>query len=256
MLHILKSASTPIVWVLLLVALGLTLAKCLRKRSAPRFGWCLVLLGLLALYLFSIGPVSGALSYPLESRYRLPSDQVLSTLDLVVILGGGIEASGGLRNYPEPSGPTYSRLVSGVRIFKRSGAKTLVLSGGGPTKSTESEAGVMKNLALELGIRQDSIITEEDSRNTMEQAVRLAALLSERTGRRIGLVTSAVHMSRSERAFGAQFPKDTIVPIPVDYDCGPSRWRIESFIPSAGDLLVSTRAVHEWIGLIWYRLRC
>lgn len=255
MLDLLKSASTPIVWVLALVALGLILAKCPRKRPSPRLGWFLVLVGLLVLYLLSIAPVSKLLAYSLESRYKLPSDTILSTLDVVIVLGGGIEASGGLREYPEPSGITYSRLVSGVRIFRRSGAKMLVLSGGGPIGSTESEAGVMKDLACELGVQEDRILTEPDSQNTMQQALRLAELLSGRKGRRIGLVTSALHMLRSEKAFKVRFPDDTIVPVPVNYIYGPPRWRIENMIPSAGALLTSTFAVHEWIGMIWYPIR-
>lgn len=253
--HVLKSAPTPIVWVMLLVAMGLIIAKCPRKRSAPKLGWCLVFVGVLTLYLFSIDPISRALAYPLEARYKSPSDQVLSALDIVVILGRGMEPSGGLRDYAEPSGATYSRLVSGVKILKRSGATALVLSGGGPTKSRESEAGVMKDLALELGVRKDGIITEEDSRNTMEQAIRVAALLSQTKGRRIGLVTSALHLRWSQKAFGAHFPEETIVPIPVGHDCGPGRWQIMSFIPTATELSVSTWAVHEWLGLIWYPIR-
>jgi len=255
MLDLLKSASTPIVWVLALVALGLILAKCPRKRSSPRLGWFLVLMSLLVLYLLSIAPVSKLLAYSLESRCKLPSDPVLSTLDVVIILGGGIEASGGLREYPEPSGITYSRLVSGVRIFRQSGAKMLVLSGGGPAESTESEAGVMKDLACELGVQEDSILTERDSQNTMEQAVRLAELLSGAKKRRIGLVTSALHMLRSAKEFKVRFPEDTIVPVPVNYIYRPPRWQIKSIVPSAGALLTSTHAVHEWIGMIWYPIR-
>ncbi len=255
MLYILKSAATPMVWAVALIGLGLILAKCLRKKSAPRLGWFLVLLGLLLLYVLSIAPVSTRLAYSLESRYRLPSDQVLSTLDFLVILGGGIETSGGLRDYPEPSGTTYSRLVSGVRIFKRSGAKTLVLSGGGQAKRTQSEAAVMKGLARELGVPEDSIVTEQDSENTMEQAVRLAELLSAARGRRIGLVTSALHMLRSEKAFKMHFPDDTIVPVPVDYIYRPTGWQIKSFVPSESALSASTCALHEWIGMIWYPIR-
>ena len=255
MVHLLKSACTPIVWSLALIVLGLILAKCLRKRSAPKLGWLLVLSGLLILYLFSISPVSRLLAYSLESRYRLPSDEILATLDTVIILSGGMNASGGLRGYPEMGGITYSRLVSGVNIFKRSSAKTLIVSGGGPVRSPESEGEVMKALAIELGVPDSQIIAETESHNTMEQAVILAELLSATKGKRIGLVTSALHMMRSERAFESRFPDDTIVPIPVNYLYIPPECDIKSIIPSAGELATSTGAVHEWIGMIWYAIR-
>lgn len=255
MLDLMKSASTPIVWVLALIALGLILAKCLRKRWAPRLGWFLVFSGLLLLYVFSIAPVAKLLTWSLERRYRLPSHQEMSTLDMVIILGGGLEDSGGFRESAEASGITYSRLVSGVRIFKRSGARKLILSGGGSPDSAESEAGVMKDLACEMGVEESRIVTEQESYNTIEQAVRLAELLSGAKDRRIGLVTSALHMLRSEKAFRSKFPEDTIVPVPVNYLYKPPRWRVECIIPSVKALSASTCAVHEWIGLIWYSIR-
>jgi uncharacterized SAM-binding protein YcdF (DUF218 family) len=255
MVYLLKSACTPIVWALALIVLGLIFAKCLRKKSRPKLGWFLVLSGSLVLYLLSINPVSRLLVYSLENRYRMPGDKVLATLEVMVVLGGGIRPSGRFRECPEMGPITYSRLVSAVKIFKRSGAKTLILSGGNMGWTTESEGEVMKALALEMGVPESQIITETETRNTMEQAVKLAELLSESKHQRIGLVTSALHMMRSERAFRGQFHDDTIVPIPVNYVYLSPRWHITSIIPSAGELANSTAAVHEWIGMVWYPIR-
>ncbi|HEC03775.1 MAG TPA: YdcF family protein [Phycisphaerales bacterium] len=148
-----------------------------------------------------------------------------------------------------------TRQGGGVRVFKRSGAKILVLSGGGSPWGTETEAVVMKNLACELGVEQGRIVTEQESYNTMEQAVLLAKLLSGKKDRRIGLVTSALHMLRSEKTFRSRFPEDTIVPVPVNYLYKPPRRHVKSIIPSVKALSESTCAVHEWIGLVWYSIR-
>jgi len=102
------------------------------------------------------------------------------------------------RDYPKPSDATYSRLLNGVRAFKQSGAKTLILSGGGPRPNSGSEAEVMRRLAAKLGVPEKNTMTETKSRNTMEHAINLAELLSETKNRRIGLVTSALHMLRVE----------------------------------------------------------
>jgi uncharacterized SAM-binding protein YcdF (DUF218 family) len=185
----------------------------------------------------------------------MPSDKSLSTLDVVVILGGDIYNSGGFRQNPEAGGVTYSRLFNGVRIFKQSGARTLALCGGGLVQSTESEAEVMKSLALELGIQESKIITETKSSNTMENAAELAKLLSSTEKKQIGLVTSALHIPRSEKAFRKQFPNDTIVPIPVNYIYSSGRHNIISFIPSIDALSASNSAIHEWIGIIWYFIK-
>ena len=207
------------------------------------------------LFLFSIKPVSNLLVYSLECQYQLPSDEIMSNLDVVVILSGGMYMSGGFREYPELGGVTYSRLFNGIRIFKQSGARTLALCGGSLIPNTESEAEVMKALALELGIEENKIITETESHNTMENAVELAKLLSSTEKRRIGLVTSALHILRSEKAFRKQFPHDTIVPIPVNYIFSPDRYNLGSFVPSADAFATSNNAIHEWIGIIWYFMR-
>lgn len=255
MVHILKSVATPIVWVFALIILGLIPAKYLRKKSLSKLKRFLVLLGVIVLYIFSISPVSNLLVYSLECRYRLPSAEVLSTLNVVVLLDGGFYPLGELRKYPEAVGVTYSRLFNGVRVFKQSSARTLVLCGGDPKQAGETGANVMKSLAVALGVQEDRIVTETKSRNTMEHATELARLLAPTEERRIGLVTSALHMLRSERVFRKVFPGEIIVPIPVNYIYGSSEFSLESMIPRAGALSMSTCAVHEWIGMLWYSVR-
>lgn len=97
-------------------------------------------------------------------------------------------------------------------------------------------------------------MTETKSRNTIEQVDNLAKMLSQRKNRRIGLVTSALHMFHSDRAFRRQFPEDTIVPIPVGHIYSSPRCNIKSVIPSAGALSTSGDALHEWIGIVRYSM--
>ncbi|MHC4489373.1 MAG: YdcF family protein [Planctomycetota bacterium] len=248
MVFLLKSLATPIVWVLVLMALGLILIIQPTKKLRFKLGKCTLFLGICILFLLSIKPVSNLLIYCLECQYKLPSDEVLSDLDMVVILGGGANISGGFREHAEANGLTYARLFNGVRIYKRSGARTLALCGG-------SEAEVMKELARELGVQESKIITETRSGTTMENAAELARLLPPAEQRRIGLVTSALHMLRSERTFKKQFPDDTIVPIPVNYIYSPYWYYSEGFVPSTSTLLKSNYAIHEWIGIVYYSIR-
>jgi len=252
---LLKSIATPIVWVLALMFFCLIFTRQSPKKLRYKLGRFSLFLGMCILFLFSIKPVSNLLVYSLECQYQLPSEEILSNLDVVVILGGGMHMSGGFREYPEVGGITYSRLFNGIRIFKQSGARTLALCGGSLIPNTESEAEVMKALALELGIEENKIITETESHNTMENAAELAKLLSSTEKRRIGLVTSALHILRSEKAFRKQFPNDTIVPIPVNYIYSPDQHNLGSFVPSADAFATSNYALHEWIGIIWYFMR-
>ena len=247
MVILLKSLATPIVWVLILMTLSLILIIRPTKKLRFKLGKCALFLGICILFLLSLEPVSNLLIYYLECQYKLPSEEVLSDLDMVVILGGGMNISGGLREHAEARGFTYARMFNGVRVFKQSGARRLALCGG--------SAEVMKELALELGVEESKIITETRSGTTMENATELVKLLPPVEQRQIGLVTSALHMLRSKKTFKKQFPNDTIVPIPVNYIYSPEWYFPKHWIPSTKTFLNSNYAIHEWIGIIYYSIR-
>jgi len=247
MVVLLKSLTTPIVWVLVLMTLSLIFIIRPSKKLRFKLGKCALFLGICILFLLSIEPVSNLLIYCLECQYKLPSNEVLSDLDMVVILGGGMNISGGLREHAEARGLTYARMFNGVQFFKQSGARKLALCGG--------SAEVMKELALELGVEESTIITETRSHTTMKNATELVKLLPPGEQRQIGLVTSALHMLRSEKTFKKQFPNDIIVPIPVNYIYSPEWYYLKHWIPSTKTFLNSNYAIHEWIGIVYYSIR-
>ncbi len=69
----------------------------------------------------------------------------------------------------------------------------------------------MKELAMRLGVQEDEIIVEDKSGTTMENATQLKKLLASGEPIHIGLVTSALHMSRAERVFKKVYSKDYLV---------------------------------------------
>lgn len=217
------------------------------KKAYLRIGRSSVITGTCILYFLSLSPVSNGLIYSLENQYPYPAQGKIEMVDIIVVLGGGIYPVGGPRKDPEASGTTYSRLFNGVKIFKKSNAKFLVLSGKG-------EAEVMGDLAVKIGVPQDKIIIESRSKNTMEHAIELRRLFPQTKRVRIGIVTSALHMPRAILSFKKIFADDTILPIPVGYTYSLSEYNIRSIIPSAEDLSTSSYAIHEWIGMIWYKV--
>jgi len=204
--------------------------------------------------LLSIGPVANFLAFQLERRYQLPSPEVLSTLDVVAILSGGAYPARVPHEVPEPDGVTYSRVYSGVKIFRRSNANLLAMCGGRVQSGSSSMAEAMKAMAMDLGVTETKILVEGESHDTMESAANLAELLPSRKGRRIGLVTSASHMMRSESVFKKCFLKDIIIPLPVNYIYIPPG-RGPDVVPGSENFRRSSRALHEWVGLLWYSIR-
>lgn len=255
MYELIESMATPIVWVLSLIVLGLILRLRPQRKRLCFFGQFLIIAAGLILYTFSTPAISERLLYSLERQNRRPDIEALSSLDLVVVLGGGYYSSGGFRKSGEPSDLTYARVMGGVKTFKDSGTGVLVLCEGRQKNARESGAEVMKALAVQLGVDEDKIITEDKSQNTMENAKELKKLLAPEKQRKIGLVTSALHTPRSERVFKKIFPEDVIVPIPVGYRYKPRKCYLETLIPTARALQTSTEAIHEWIGMLWYRIR-
>jgi uncharacterized SAM-binding protein YcdF (DUF218 family) len=252
---LIKSMTTPIMWVLSLMVLGLILSLRPQRKRLCFLGRVLIIIAGLVLYVFSIPAISNRLMYSLESQYNQPDKETLSNLDIVVVLGAGYYPSIGLREHAEPSGLAYARVFGAVKAFKNSGADALAFCEGWRDQANESGAEVMKAFAMELGVTEDKIITEDRSQNTMENCTKLKTLLIPKKHRIIGLVTSASHMPRSQNVFRKVFSEDEIVPIPVAYRYTPEENILKRMIPSARELQNSTEAIHEWIGMFWYKIR-
>jgi uncharacterized SAM-binding protein YcdF (DUF218 family) len=259
LIELFKPISTPIIWVLILLVSGLFLTKHFRKKKGSKFGWYLLLLGTLILLLFSNRLVSNRLVYFLESRYEPASINTLSTLDIMVVLNGGIRHPGRFNKHFEVVPVTFSRISEGIKAFNQSNAKKIILSGAGSNSRTKLESQkdgqVMKNLAIQLGVPEENIIVEPNSFNTIEHAIELVKLFPPEKKMKIGLVTSALHIMRSMKAFNKKFQPDSIVPIPVNYIYSSPKFNLKSFIPSSEALSQSTYALHELIGILWLSIR-
>jgi len=117
--YLVKSMSTPVVWILLLLVLSLILHRLPHKRAASKVGWLCTLFATVLLYLLSIEPMANWLVYPLESRYERPSVEALSHLDVVAVLGGGSYLSGYGESYYEPTDDAYARVHAGWLLLEK-----------------------------------------------------------------------------------------------------------------------------------------
>ena len=218
---------------------------------ARRFAAFMLFAAVLALYGSSTGFVAGALERSLYAHPAMPPDAEVPAAGVIVVLGAG-----SYRDPPEYEGSdtvgrlTLERLRYAASLHRRSGLPLLV-TGGRTLPGTPAEAAAMA-LSLEddfgIGVR----FVEDRSRNTAENAANSARMLSEAGISRIVLVTHAVHMARAVRAFEGQGLE--VVPAPtVIASEGPAG--AASWLPTASALARSARALHEHIGLLWYRLR-
>ena len=105
---------------------------------------------------------------------------------------------------------------------------------------------------LSQGIAHDRIIAEEQSRNTIENAVYSRLVAQPKPGERWVLVTSAFHMPRSIAAFRAA--GFAVEAYPVDWRTRGSLDAARFFGSLSEGLARTDTALHEWAGLLIYRL--
>lgn len=117
--------------------------------------------------------------------------------DAIVVLGARVLA-GGL-----PGGSLRARVERGVELWRAGAAPLLVLTGGlGPHPPAEAE--VMRRLCRELGVPDEALLLEAQSRSTWDNARFTAALLRARGLGRVLLVTDAFHLYRARQHFWLQ----------------------------------------------------
>jgi uncharacterized SAM-binding protein YcdF (DUF218 family) len=93
---------------------------------------------------------------------------------------------------------------------------------------------------------------EEASNNTRENALLSQRMLAKSGVATILLVTHAWHMPRAQGAFERVGLK--VIPAGTRFS-PPTALELMDFVPNAGALRSSAYAMHEAIGLVWYRLR-
>jgi uncharacterized SAM-binding protein YcdF (DUF218 family) len=172
-------------------------------------------------------------------RPLLLPHQELETADIAVILSGGRYEDGAL------NGASVERTVAGVRLYHR-GVVPRLLFTGGPCCGASISAQ-MADLAADLGVPRHVISIEERSSRTYESALNCRPLLDGRGLRSIVVVTSPLHLRRTERSFTAAGVP--VLPVRAS-DIDP--WLLTH--PSER-LAILNDALHEYLGLAYYRLR-
>jgi len=244
---VLKSWVDPafVIFVLMLVSFLLWLISSKKKSDTLLLFFVIILF-----YGLSIFPVSNYLSYQLERDYINRPDKDKINLDVIVVLSGGSYDINPLNN-TFPGETTVVRLVHAVKMYKKYGAQYLVCSGKSDSKIPD--ARLMAQMAEELGVPQNKIRVDIQSDNTYSHALEFNKMFSNKDIK-IGLVTSAYHMKRSEKQFHKFFSH--VIPLPIGYlYASPAGAAAVRYIPQSQWLLNNSRIFHEYIGELWYSVK-
>ena len=246
----------PVALSLIAIALSMLLlmrCDCKKGTFTRRIAVFLGVFAFLCLLVFSLPITIRLTGVPLERDYPIQRAEDAPEADAIVILGGGMGSNTNTLIYADMS-QGADRVWQAVRLYRAGKAPLVIATGIAELDST-------KPLLLDFGIPESSIIIENDSRNTEENAKFTESVLRERLGddRPISvlLVTSAWHMRRSEFLFKRYAPSLTIIPCPGDYEatCGIDRpLEIKDFVPSAAALHANNDYLKEHLGYWGYKV--
>ncbi len=228
------------------------------KDKGVKRGKVLVTLGILWLVVFGLQPVAHSLVRPLEKQYlgkgvgQEDAAKLVPTPEFVVVLAAGHRADPGLPISSNLAYPAMQRLAEGVRLHNLFPGSKLVLSGG-LLSFGKKECETMREMAQGLGVDPRKIIMEGNSRDTATQAVELKSILGEKP---FILVTSANHMLRSVTLLTRQGLDP--IPAPTAFTLSANYEDPDAFyppFPAPAYLGTSHRALHEYFGMLWAKLR-
>lgn len=220
-----------------------------KNKKKRNHGLGIILSGAIFLFLISSEPFVDQILYPFEHRY-LPVKEYILGVEYIVVLGGGHDSNEFLPVNSQLSTLTLPRVIEAIRLKKIYPQAKLIFSGG-KIKDNKTNAEVMKELALMLGVEKKDILVEETSLDTREEALNLKKFL---TNKKFILVTSATHMHRAMLLFQKQGL--TPIPSPSPYlSKKTSDYTLWDYFPSYKGVQKSQRLFYELLGLFWSDLK-
>ena len=230
---------------ILLLVVILIFFMWIRKK----FSKILLASGAIYFYLSATGIISIPLILYLEKPMTKANDKRILSNRAMIVLGGGISYS------PKDIASLFTsdaRILEAYRIYKIAKANhiqyTIFLSGGYTNKSKSiSEAALYKRKLIMLGISPQYLIVENKSFNTYQNGKYLQPILQKYPFKKYLLVTSALHMRRSQK-YLKHFDIKT-VPAPSDYP-----YPILNWLPIAYNLAIQSMVLHEYTGILRFEL--
>jgi len=222
----------------------------LRARLRPsvdrpaRRAFALLGVLLLALTILST-PVVGRL---LERTLLIDMPDTPPSVDAIVVLAGGYSSDERIL-----SGSTIERVTAGVEWWRRCPSAVLVMSGESGYDDGRNRplmTALMAELAETAGVPAERVVRDTWSTSTRLHPLGVLRLDGMTPETRIGLVSSRWHLRRATTEFRRHFRY-----VHPWTDMGTDHALLwTDFVPQTAGIDLSTPMIHEWIGIVWYRV--
>ncbi|HAM98025.1 MAG TPA: hypothetical protein DCQ26_05400 [Marinilabiliales bacterium] len=235
----------PIIWIL-----GLLLWAVIAKKPKRKKG--LLFATLFLFLLFSNAYLLNAVLFQWERR-SVHDSSLKPQYQYGIVLSGMVwyDTETKHLNFLQSS----DRIWQAVRLYKENRIEKILITGGtaGFFKEDTIESALLKKFLVRIGIPEGDVMTEEASRNTHENALFTAQLLSTEPQGNLLLITSAMHMRRAEQCFEKEgLHCDSY---PTDRYSGNNHLHWDDLlIPSAQTLFNWNAFTHELFGMLSYKI--
>jgi len=186
--------------------------------------------GVISLIIFSTPQFANTLLKPLESQHKTIT-KIPKDVKYILLLGGD----------------RFNRGWEVLRLYHQIPNAKIITSGYKGNKSTAEAILVAKQLQSS-GIPKSDIIIHPNPKDTKEEAIKIKQLLGKQ---KFILITSASHMPRAY----ALFKKEGLNPITTPTNFLEIENARGDFAPRSKHLEKTTKAWHEYIGILWAKLR-
>jgi uncharacterized SAM-binding protein YcdF (DUF218 family) len=190
---------------------------------------------------------------PLEKRaVELVPEQV----DMIIVLSGG--APLGVNGELALGQSTLQRLYKGFQLQQATHAPIIVTGQDFKAEIDQSMAASMSKTLIEWGVDPNKIIVEDQAVNTWQNATYSIEMMDKLNDVQVvAIVTSATHMARSIACFESVDSNQTyeFINVPCDFLYEPQHaTSFLQWLPSADAMSNVQSAIHEYIGILWYKV--
>jgi uncharacterized SAM-binding protein YcdF (DUF218 family) len=171
----------------------------------------------------------------------------------MVLAASGVSADASRSPAARFSDEALMRIIEGARLHRLLTNSTLLVSVPGPAVSKEQNKRVLGELLLALGMETSAVQVCAEVRDTEDEVTWCRQVVGTN---RVVLVSSASHLPRAmllARRHGVD-----AIPAPSGYlvdTVTRSPWTPSCLFPGSINLYNSDRAIHEYLGLAWEKLR-
>ena len=219
-----------------------------------RKGWGVFFVAALLLWLCSLRIVANLVCAPLEEAILVPPMEEVAGCDLMVMTGagsvGGVPDIGGTGQ----PGPIMAKSMLTAFRLQRLTDLPLLVTGGQVRKSDGREGDIALRIFAGMGVEQDKLLTENQSKNTAQNARFTKRLLQEKGFDRVLLVVPALHAPRAARLFEREGVDCVVYPSNYRRSPGWTPTLPTDLMPTADNLNDVSDALREYLALLAMRL--